>query len=180
MQRRSSLCLGVAAAALLLAGSGCGSSGTKVYKVSGKVTLDGKPVAGASVKFEPVDSGQGAGGVTGLGANGTTGTDGIYSLTTFNTNDGAMAGRYKVMIRKDTAPKPLVEKPNISPSDPDFIKQAYKQMIPGKGKSLTKRTQPKDEENDLPAEYGDIQKTPWTVTVPGGTYDFPLKKSGGT
>jgi hypothetical protein len=73
--------------------AGCGSSGAaKTHKVTGKVTTaDGSPVSGAAVSF------QGSGSKA-FAANGTTGTDGSYSLSTFDTDDGAPDGEYNVAI----------------------------------------------------------------------------------
>ena len=81
------------ACTLMLGVSGCGSSGAaKTQKVSGKVTTaDGAPVNGASVSF------QGSGGKA-FGASGTTGSDGSYQLSTFDTNDGAPEGEYTVSV----------------------------------------------------------------------------------
>jgi hypothetical protein len=77
---------------LVLALSGCGGVGT-LYPVSGKVTVDGKPLQDAQLSFVP-DKEQG---------NQTPATpfgkvkDGNYSLTT-KDKAGAPAGRYKVMV----------------------------------------------------------------------------------
>ena len=74
------------AAATLLA-TGCGSK-NKLHKVEGTVTYDGKPLAGATVQFVPLDS-------NGTTANGMTGDDGSFRLTTHSTGDGAKPGDYK-------------------------------------------------------------------------------------
>ena len=71
--------------------TGCGR-GPNIAPVSGVVTLDGKPLAGASVLFMPVD-----GGVPGRAA---TKDDGSFSLTTFQEKDGALVGRHRVAVSK--------------------------------------------------------------------------------
>jgi hypothetical protein len=88
-------CLVLAALVLLL--GGC-ESGPKAVPVSGNVTLDGKPLPGATVQFVPVAAPDGK--APPPSAIGTTDQTGRYSLV-FNTNGnttGAAAGKYRVMI----------------------------------------------------------------------------------
>ena len=90
MTLRSCLILG---ALVLLAGCG---SGPKTVPVSGRVTLDNKPLANATLQFVPV-SGEKA---SELSAVGTTNENGEYSLV-LNTDSGtkgAVVGKYKVII----------------------------------------------------------------------------------
>jgi hypothetical protein len=71
--------------------TGCGR-GRDTARVSGIVTLDDKPLAGAAVLFMPVE-----GGVPGRAA---TKHDGSFSLSTFEQEDGALVGRYRVAVSK--------------------------------------------------------------------------------
>lgn len=73
--------------------SGCGGDGLpKRYKVSGKVSYKGQPVAKGTVSFYPVKtSGENP------GAFGTI-VDGYYTATTFTDGDGALPGEYEVSI----------------------------------------------------------------------------------
>ncbi len=88
-------------ASLILGISGC-SSGTdpnkakrpKVYPVTGVVTLAGQPVDKAVVIFVGGD---------GNTARGTTNSSGEFVLTTFDQNDGAVAGAQQVGILKEEA-----------------------------------------------------------------------------
>jgi hypothetical protein len=77
---------------------GCGRrSGPPVQIVQGKVSLDGRPIAGATVGFSP-DAGSG-----GLAAYGVTGADGVFTLTSVRGGEigkGAVVGDYAVSIRK--------------------------------------------------------------------------------
>ena len=85
----------VAACCLLsLLLTGCGS-GDGPVPVTGKVTLDGKPVSDASVTFTPASQ-------EGRVAVGATDDSGMYSLNllTGEVKDGAMPGAYKVSISK--------------------------------------------------------------------------------
>ena len=177
MISRRGLCIGVLAGALLGAGSGCGGSGPKLYKVSGKVTLDGVPVAGAGVHFEPTTESGAAGA---QGADGITGADGVYNLTTFTTNDGAIPGDYKVSVKKPKTLQPVVDAPTGG-TDPGAMVDLYKKaMQPGKEKSRPKSSP--GEENELPADYANPEKSGLKCQVPppGGKFDIPLRKGGGT
>jgi len=82
--------------ALLLFATGCGESRPRTVPVTGLVTLDGEPVADASITFYPEN---------GRPATGRTDAEGIYTLTTFETNDGAVPGQHRVSISKQTIPE---------------------------------------------------------------------------
>ena len=69
--------------------AGCG--GPKLLPVSGVVTLDGQPVAGAGVMFLPADKGPATGG--------TTDATGKFELSTTNRR-GIAPGRYRVTVTK--------------------------------------------------------------------------------
>src|SRR5262245_37564353 len=70
-----------------LARPGCG--GLRLGKVSGKVTVGGKPVTTGTIMFHP------ASGPTAVGA---IGPDGSYTLTTIKKGDGAVVGSHRVTI----------------------------------------------------------------------------------
>jgi hypothetical protein len=83
-------------AALLAAG--CGDAGD-YPPVSGRVTLDGKPLAGARVLFQP----DGAGKLeAGRGSLATTDADGRFALTQIGAKGaaGAKVGRHRVVVSK--------------------------------------------------------------------------------
>jgi hypothetical protein len=69
--------------------SGC-SGGLALIPVEGTVTLDGQPVEGASVLFEPKGGGK--------PATGTTDAAGKFVLTTIEPGDGAVPGANKVAV----------------------------------------------------------------------------------
>jgi hypothetical protein len=144
------------AAALLVAGLGCGGSGRPV-KTFGLVTLDGKPVDGATVTFHP-------GAEKGRAATGLTDGEGVFQLQTFAEADGALPGEYKVTVMKTES----VAAP-ASASGPE-------QMM----KTMFKRST-KKQLSLLPREYADIAKTPLRVHVPHeGQVELQLKKGGGS
>jgi mannose-6-phosphate isomerase-like protein (cupin superfamily) len=65
------------------------AQGKPLAKVTGTVTLNGKPLAGAAVKLV---------GENGRIATGVTEEDGRYTMTSDKTNDGVAPGRYRVTI----------------------------------------------------------------------------------
>jgi hypothetical protein len=174
MQPRRCLALGGIAAALMLAGSGCGSGAAKLYKVSGKVTLDGKPVSHATVEFEPVDP---AGGQK--PASGQTGEDGTFTLTTNTSGDGAAAGKYKVAIKKlkVSSEGSFAQRPDGDTTNPKTMMELQAKAMANQRKQTSA---PKAPDNELPAEYGSLDRTPLTAEVPSPAYEFAMKKGGGT
>ncbi|MEW4527641.1 MAG: carboxypeptidase regulatory-like domain-containing protein [Maioricimonas sp. JB045] len=114
MIRNTGMRAAAAVAMLLsLAAAGCGgSSGDKwtegrpeTIPVTGVVTLNGEPLADATISFEP-QGGDHA-------AYGRTDEEGRFELTTFEDGDGAVAGGYVVSVRKSE----VVTTPN--PQDPN-------------------------------------------------------------
>jgi hypothetical protein len=79
-------------AALLALAGGCGRGGPELVPVRGTVTLDGKPVEGASVTFIPQFPGQ--------PALGSTDARGKFTLKTHPHGNGAMPGTHKATVRK--------------------------------------------------------------------------------
>jgi hypothetical protein len=74
---------------------GCARDRRKpVFPVRGKVFLDGKPAAGATVFFYPVETDPEA-----LAPYGVADAGGSFTLTTYRTFDGAPAGEYVVTVR---------------------------------------------------------------------------------
>jgi hypothetical protein len=71
--------------------AGCGS-GDGLARVKGKVTLDGQPLEGATVKFQPTAEG-------GSPSSGITDADGRYELMYTFMTWGAMPGEHVVSIR---------------------------------------------------------------------------------
>ena len=151
---RSLLCFGVGILSVALA-IGCQPTQKKLAateKVNGSVKLQGEPVEGATVSFQPVGNG--------TPAVGTTDAQGQYSLTTFLTSDGAVAGSYTVAISK-------MEKSAVADS--------------GSGDNYVPPDQnkvPADPKNLLPAKYANATSSGLTATVVAGsnTHDFVLEK----
>jgi len=85
--------LRMAAAAALLLAVGCGRH---AGKVSGRVTLDGQPLANGVVSYTPTKAGS--------SAYGTIGPDGRYRLQT-GAETGIDPGEYKVTIASNATPE---------------------------------------------------------------------------
>ncbi len=77
----------------LVLGTGCGKSGPQMAPVEGVVTLDGEPIEGATVLFQPEAGGKPATGVTD--------PSGKFALKTFKTGDGAQVGMNNVSVTKE-------------------------------------------------------------------------------
>src|SRR5687768_4028659 len=90
--------------------TGCSSSSRPpTYPVTGIVTLQGKPVAGAAITFVPTGDGEAASAITD--------SEGKYALTTWEAGDGARPGEYRVKVSKqeqqDVDPSKMVQNLSI-------------------------------------------------------------------
>jgi len=116
---------------------GCGSNLTKV---TGKVTLDGQPVEGASVTFTQKSN-------PSIMSIGKTDANGVYSVVTFKGGDkaikGANPGEYVVSIvkkeedgppKKDTSEMTIQEKVNyeMSLTSGSMMKKKFIYHVPQK------------------------------------------------
>jgi hypothetical protein len=81
--------------ALAVLAVGCGGS-KKFAPVSGKVTLNGEPLANATVSFQPIAK-EGSTDA-GPGSTGTTNDKGEFSLTVATGERGAVVGKHRVII----------------------------------------------------------------------------------
>lgn len=96
-----------ALSALLVLSAGCGGSSDapETAPVSGIVTVKGQPKAGLNVTFQPEAGGRSATGITD--------DEGNFTLTTYNTGDGAAIGTHHVAVSagsaggEDAAPPPM-------------------------------------------------------------------------
>jgi hypothetical protein len=140
--------------------AGCG--GTKLVPVSGNVTLDGKPVAEATVTFISDD-----GKYT---ASGQTDESGNFTLQ-HSGKEGAPPGNYKVTVIKSAKIEGYVpgppEEAAKKPKGADPLKKVV-QPGPGVIQSGAK--------SELPEVYASIEKTPLTAQVPAsGPVQLALK-----
>jgi hypothetical protein len=139
-------------AALVLVG--CDGK-ARLTKVKGIVTLDGTPVENANVTFMPVDAS------VGKQATAVTGADGSFQLTTSQSNDGAVAGEYKVLVQYEEG----YEVPAA---------RNVKEAMEGAGKMRQQKKKPP--KYVVPSIYSDPNKTPLRQKVPpDGTVKLELQ-----
>jgi hypothetical protein len=133
----------------MFAGTGCGKD--RPIKVSGVVTLDGKPLPGAIVRFVPESGG-------GREATGTTDSEGSFQLSTYRTNDGALRGSYKITVEvQQGGPQQDPSQMGQGKSIKDAMDEHAKGLKEGKGSKP---------QVVVPAKYRDPSKTPLKETVP--------------
>jgi hypothetical protein len=153
--------IGWAAAAVFTLGcmTGCGpdDGSLPTRPVSGKVTLDGKPVGGAEIWLVPADS-----NATVKNAKLTirpyakTKADGTFVITSYYVDDGAPLGDYTIMVIVEGAADSEEARENDTPTERK-----------GKGKRGI----------SFPAKYRNPATSGLTVTVKDGpnTLDLELK-----
>ena len=83
------------AVTLTAAITGCGGSNFPTAQVSGKVVHQGQGVPNAGVTFAPEAS---EGDYSGKSASGTTDASGNFSLSTYQSGDGAVVGKHRVFV----------------------------------------------------------------------------------
>ena len=130
--------------------------------VEGVVTLDGTPVEGATIAFQPVKEGEG------IAATGFTDANGVYKLTAVNGKDGAqpaveggtLPGEYYVSVTKTQAETPL------SQEEAEAAGKKYVAPSTTQGPKLT---------YIIPKKYQQGHRSGLKVTVSEGKNDIPLE-----
>lgn len=127
----------LAAGVLLAAAVGCGGGGPKYVKVSGVVTLDGKPYNKAVVSFQPIGDKDNPN--PGRGSSAYTDENGRFVLVTDDDVQGAVVGKHRVRIMTkgndvvgqsdtgspDGAPPPK----NLDPIPPEWNALSDKEFV---------------------------------------------------
>lgn len=140
---------------------GCGSEGRvgdqPVFTVTGTVTYKGEPVSGADVIFFPQGKED--------SAFGRTDDKGVYRLTTFAANDGAIEGRHLVAI---------IKAPPVAPPAKEADTESEEYVPPEIGKAAT----PPPIKSEIPQKYASSDTSGLVAVVkPEGDnqIDFPLE-----
>ena len=102
------------------AGDGADTNRPKTSPVTGVITHKNAPLADAKVTFVSVSS-------EGTGAVAVTNEKGEFSLMTFEPNDGAVPGAYKVTVTKTEAVKGELTENSDAP-----VAEAPKSLLPEK------------------------------------------------
>jgi hypothetical protein len=98
-------------------------------------------------------------------ASGFTQADGTFQLMTQRSNDGALPGKYRVVIQKTDAPK-----------DRDAAEKSAQERAKGK---LEDQSSQKNKKPILPPVYAKFDTTPLRCTVPTtGVVALDLHKDG--
>jgi len=109
---------------------GCG--GSDFTTVQGTVTYDGKPLTNGYVTILPDGEGE--------SASGQIGSDGRFTLTTFNATDGVKPGKYKVRIASYLSEAKMNDPTSGKPAIPekyfDVAKSGLTVTIAGKSQTL--------------------------------------------
>jgi hypothetical protein len=156
--------LGLLLPVFLLTVAGCGGQG-KPVKFQGVVTLDGKPLPGATVTFAPLEGGR--------PAMGRTDTDGSFRLTTFRSDDGALPGEYKVLVAVGEEPdEQFVGKDPETFSNQVKLEQRKGMSPQGRKQAALKRKK----SSAVPEIYRDVKRTPLKEVVPAtGKVELALR-----
>lgn len=133
---------------------GCGPSGPRLVPVSGKLTLNGAPLEGATVTFAPAPTNP---VLTPGGASSSSG--GSFTVKS-GDDEGLAPGKYKVLVTKSSL-KNGAKVPDEFKDDP--------MMAVTSGLTI----------ESLPAEYGNADTSPLSLEVPneGGSFDFDVKQA---
>ena len=149
--------IGCLAAGIMFASVGCGSGAktSKTEPVEGVVTLDGAPVADATVTFVPVQEG------AGVSATGTTDAEGKYRLSAMGSGirgeagAGTLPGEYYVGVMKVNIPSIPTNEEAVDPGTKRPTDVPMTHVVPEKFNnpqtSGIKRTV-KQGKNDIPIE----------------------------
>ncbi len=108
---------------------------------SGKVTYGGDPVEGATVVLSPTSQ-------DGKPATGLTDASGMFTLRTFETDDGAIAGEYKVTVTK----LKTSASSTVSEDDPNYDPEAADDSD--------------EPEHLIPEKYSSAETTDLKATIP--------------
>src|SRR5262245_6937114 len=116
--------------------AGCGKK-SDLVKIGGVLQFDdGSPISQATVKFIPEAE-------DGKAANGYSGNDGNFEITTFNSGDGIAPGKYKVVVTKFD-PKDVAGAGSVAqgpPQDADMTK-LMKEAWTKRGQPTGRPTEP--------------------------------------
>jgi len=138
--------------------AGCGSSNeiSGLVPVGGTVTMDGKPLEGATISFVPEPKNDPS-----TPGSDITGSGGSFKAM-YRNRPGLAPGKYKVVINKAGGAADGKKLPDAIAKDP------YMAKLAGVNKE------------EAPPAYADVAKTPLSAEIPAGGdtgLTFPLKST---
>ena len=123
---------------LVIGFTGCGGDGIKRTPIVGRLTLNGEPLANASVEFTPQGSTQG------IGAMGISDTQGKFEvISSRKGHEGIPPGEYSVRVSLFMNPDQTPLPPDATQADNPFAYEAIPSPYSGAGSPL-KVTIPKE------------------------------------
>jgi len=146
---------------VLLPLTGCGDGGPNLVKVTGTITLNGKPYEGALVEFMPAQGNA----VSTLGTD-TTGPDGNYRIRSSAGRFGLAPGKYTVKVSKAPATAGAVDVDAAPNPKNDPGQQLAEANVAGVAKNKA---------ND--PSQGATASFPAEVTAGGAVVDYDVKPS---
>jgi len=162
-----SMVMPVATFGLLLVLAGCGGAAganqQDTYPVTGTLTFHNAPLADASITYVPLKEGMPP-------AVGRTDSSGNYMLTTYNINDGAVEGDYKVLIVKIAQA--------ASDDDDDMGEHSDDPNAEFDDTSHDAAKAKKSSGSLIPSRYSAKEATPFSATVAAdgeNKFDFDLQ-----
>lgn len=147
---------------------GCGGSGPalEMRPVSGTLTWDdGSPIAGAQINFLPTEGGP--------GSSGHTDESGKFTLALGTGIKGAVVGKHKITIMKESAAK------KVDFNNPGGLSEMAKQRSAGgTGRTSMPEAMAKND-SPIPDKYTKTSDTPleYEVTADGTHTDIPFALS---
>lgn len=138
---------------LFLCQVGCGPQGDQpeLGEVTGTITLDGTPLAGVAVVFQP-DNGR--------PSRGMTDAEGKYELTYIRQTKGAKVGPHRV---------------EVAPSEEGESEESEEETESGDEEGQNAASKPKSGKRAVPARYNTKSELKVEVKSGKNTFDFALE-----
>jgi hypothetical protein len=128
---------------LLIGLAGCSDGNPKRYPVHGKVRFpDGKLLTTGTVEFQAIDHS------TPMTATGTITPEGTFELGTLSLDDGAIAGRHRVIVLGDGEIGTGIERPGLLP--PALVHPRYRDF---KTSGLEVTVEPQNNDLTIDVQY---------------------------
>lgn len=147
---------------------GCGNSDRpSLANASGKVTLDGQPVAQATVTFVPVDGGRPSTAITDA--------QGQYTMNSFDDAQGAIVGDHNVSVMKIDGPGAQLPEQADDPTagGGDESATGENSLSPAIGEADGRQSQSDSDQINylVPAKYMDATTSGLKISVPASGSD---------
>ncbi len=161
MKKLLSLALVCCAAILVSTGCGGGAKLDGLENYSGVITLDGEPLAGASITLVPTTVGP-------RGAGAMSDDKGKFAFQTLQAGDGVAPGEYKVTVTKSHWEDAYTEEEEKIFAEAGG--KSHDEVFPGRPEPTAV--------SDIPEYYKNADMSGLTLTLPeGGAKDLKIELS---